>query len=178
MSPPTILAVSPDETMLLSASAVPPSVLIHDFGYGINRVVDCPLGDTCSPPVVAAFRQFYHPVYPFGQLLLLGHQDGTLSLYQVGFGSGSSSRHSSILRRHSSFKPSEQSFLQYGIKAQGAMRTPTKISSIKRLHKGVMGGVAAVDFIPGYTSRAVSVGHDGRCRLVDFGQDKGRVLRT
>jgi hypothetical protein len=40
-----------------------------------------------------------------------------------------------------------------------------------------MGGLVAADFIPGFTARVVSVGKDGKCRLVDF--DGGTtILRT
>ena len=37
--------------------------------------------------------------------------------------------------------------------------------------------VAGAAFVPGYRSRAVSVGADGKCRLIDF-ENKGKLLRT
>lgn len=56
-------------------------------------------------------------------------------------------------------------------------RQPVKVGSIKKLHKSAMGGICATEFIQGYRARAVSVGHDGKCRLVDF-EEGGEVLRT
>jgi hypothetical protein len=54
---------------------------------------------------------------------------------------------------------------------------PVKMGVVKRLHKPGMRGVKAVEFIPGYTSRVVSVSLDGRCRLVDLGR-AAKVYRT
>ena len=48
---------------------------------------------------------------------------------------------------------------------------------MKKLHKAAMGGITAAAFVPGYASRVVSIGHDGRCRLVDF-KGGGKILRT
>lgn len=60
---------------------------------------------------------------------------------------------------------------------QALIQQPLKVGSIRKLHKAAMGGITAAEFIPGYKSRAISIGHDGRCRLVDF-EDGGTVLRT
>jgi hypothetical protein len=64
---------------------------------------------------------------------------------------------------------------------QDRMRTfglqPVRVGAIKKLHKPSMGGVIAAEFLPGFTSRVISIGHDGRCRLVDF-EGGGKVLRT
>jgi hypothetical protein len=54
---------------------------------------------------------------------------------------------------------------------------PIRIGAIKKLHKAAIGGIVAVEFLPGYNSRVVSIGHDGRCRLVDF-EGGPQVLRT
>lgn len=61
--------------------------------------------------------------------------------------------------------------------AQGLRPQPIRVGIIKQLHKAAMGGVAAVDFIPGYKSRTVSIGHDGKCRLVEF-EGGAQILRT
>jgi hypothetical protein len=47
----------------------------------------------------------------------------------------------------------------------------------KRLHKPGMRGVKAAEFISDYTSRVISVGLDGRCRLVDLSK-ASKVYRT
>lgn len=54
---------------------------------------------------------------------------------------------------------------------------PVRIGAIKKLHKAAIGGIAATEFLPGYKARVVSIGHDGRCRLVDF-EGGPKVLRT
>jgi hypothetical protein len=54
---------------------------------------------------------------------------------------------------------------------------PVRIGAIKKVHKPAMGGVSAAEFIPGFKSRVVSIGHDGKVRLVDF-ERGGKVLRT
>jgi hypothetical protein len=61
--------------------------------------------------------------------------------------------------------------------SQGLQLQPVRIGAIKRLHKPAMGGVIAAEFLPCYKSRVVSIGHDGRCRLVDF-EGGSKVLRT
>jgi len=61
--------------------------------------------------------------------------------------------------------------------AQRHCLDPVRIGAIKKLHKATMGGIAAAEFLPGYRSRIVSIGHDGRCRLVEF-EGGPKVLRT
>jgi hypothetical protein len=48
---------------------------------------------------------------------------------------------------------------------------------MKKVHKPAMGGICAAEFIPGYKARVVSIGHDGKCRIVDFAQG-AEILRT
>jgi hypothetical protein len=54
---------------------------------------------------------------------------------------------------------------------------PVKMGGTKRLHKPGMRGVKAAEFISDYTSRVISVGLDGRCRLVDLSK-ASKVYRT
>jgi hypothetical protein len=91
---------------------------------------------------------------------LLGFQDGTLSLYRLVLSTRRQSYQDVYLNQTHAF-----------------LLQPTRLGCIKKLHKPAMGGVTAAEFIPGYKARAVSVGHDGRCRLVAF-EARGRVLRT
>jgi hypothetical protein len=54
---------------------------------------------------------------------------------------------------------------------------PVRTSIIRKLHKAAMGGVRAAEFIPGHKMQVISIGYDGRCRIVDF-QGGGQILRT
>lgn len=52
-----------------------------------------------------------------------------------------------------------------------------RIGAMKKLHKAAMGVITAAAFVPEHKSRVVSIGHDGRCQLVDF-EGGGQKLRT
>ena len=91
--------------------------------------------------------------------LLLGFRDGTLAMYRVFL---------SVLT-HAQAAPASYS-RTYQLRI-------VKLGAISKLHRALMGGVTATAFVPGYTSRAASVGSDGRCRLVDF-EEGGQKLRT
>lgn len=57
------------------------------------------------------------------------------------------------------------------------VREPAEIGRFRKLHKAHMGGIVAAEFLPGFYARTVSIGRDGKCRLVDF-DGKLTVLRT
>jgi hypothetical protein len=57
------------------------------------------------------------------------------------------------------------------------LHQPIELHSFRRLHKPSLGGILAADFLPGHRSRIISLGYDGRCRLVDF-TEKAELLRT
>ncbi|KAH7406285.1 hypothetical protein DE146DRAFT_779803, partial [Phaeosphaeria sp. MPI-PUGE-AT-0046c] len=90
---------------------------------------------------------------------VLGSKDGTVAVYRL-----------SLLS--SSITPSGASQSQNDVRT---MRICTPI----RLHSAAMGGVRAVEFLPGYLSRFVSLGLDSRCRITDFNVIGGKnILRT
>jgi hypothetical protein len=90
---------------------------------------------------------------------LLGFRDGILVMYRVFL---------PVLAHAQAASASYSQTIQLQI---------AKVGAITKLHRAIMGGVTATAFVPGYTSRAVSVGSDGRCRLVDF-EEGGQKLRT
>lgn len=63
------------------------------------------------------------------------------------------------------------------IESSSFLKQPVRICVAQKLHKSAMGGVAAVKFISNCKNRVVSVGHDGKCRLIDF-KSKAIILRT
>jgi hypothetical protein len=116
--------------------------------------------DANAPVSCAVFRVEEDEAEHSYTLFVLGFQDGRLVLYRLFL--PRSSRH----RNH-----------RYSHHAQSFQLQPVRIAAIGKLHKAAMGGIAAAEFLPGYKSRIVSIGHDGRCRLVDF-EGGGKVLRT
>ncbi|KAF2877193.1 hypothetical protein BDV95DRAFT_463201, partial [Massariosphaeria phaeospora] len=148
LSPPSVLAISTDGNILLSASPTPPMILMQDLRGGSGSPVNFQSGDSRSPVTCAAFQahdSFSHvPHFVF----MLGFQDGTLALYRVTLPTLS--------------RPHGESYL---FQAQAYQLQPTRIGAIKKLHKAAMGGITAAEFMPGYKARVVSIGHDGRCRL-------------
>lgn len=160
VSPPNVLAISKDGNVLLSASPTPPVVLLQDLRPGGAVPTNFQPTDARSPVACACFHTCDYPLHSPYLLFLLGFQDGTLALYRI------------LLSKLP--RPYANSHLY---RAQTSQLQPIKVGSIRKLHKAVMGGITAAEFIPGYNSRVVSIGHDGRCRLVDF-ENGGRVLRT
>ncbi|KAF2034314.1 hypothetical protein EK21DRAFT_40819, partial [Setomelanomma holmii] len=150
-SPPNVIALSNDGSVLLSASPGPPTVYLQDRRWGGSAPVNFRPTDALTPVSCAAF-QTLEVTQPLSYTnFLLGFQDGKMVLYRL-FLPTSPKHHKTS---GSSHMPSFQ--LQ-----------PVRVGAIKKLHKATMGGVTAAEFIPGYKSRIVSTGHDGRCRLIDF----------
>jgi WD40 repeat protein len=158
-SPPSVLSISSDGNILLSASSAPPKIYLQDLSFGGSASVSFQPADARSPAVFAAFQPS-EKLNPSYTSFLLGFQDGTLSLYRL-----------ILATRRQPYQD------VYHNQKHAFLLQPTRIGCIKKLHKPAMGGVTAAEFIPGYKARAVSVGHDGRCRLVAF-EARGRVLRT
>lgn len=158
-SPPCILALSSDGHILLSASAMPPKIYVQDLRVGGSAAVSFQPADARVPATCAIFQNCEKP-NPTYISFLLGFQDGTLSLYRLA-----------IPTRRGSY---EDIYLD---RTRAYPLQATRVGCMRKLHNPAMGGITAVEFIPGYKARAVSVGHDGRCRLVDFA-GSGRVLRT
>ena len=152
--------MSTDGDMLLSASPSPPTIFIQDLRFGCHTAVNWQPADVQSPAILAAFRDEVYMSASRYTYLVVGFQDGTLSLFKTA----KSSRRGSYL--DTNVNPT-----------QVVSPQPVRAASIKKLHKVAMGGMTAAAFLPGYKSRVVSVGHDGRCRLVDF-EGGGRILRT
>lgn len=158
-SPPSILSISSDGNILLSASSQPPKVCLQDLRIGGSAPISFYPIDSGSPAAVAAFQR--HSISNSScASFLLGFRDGTLSLYKLA-----------LPPRHQPYQNVDLD------RSQISLLQPTRLACIKKLHKSAMGGIVAAEFIPGYKSRAVSVGHDGRCRLVAL-EGRRRILRT
>jgi WD40 repeat protein len=156
-SPPNTIAISSNGAVLLSASPDPPAIYLQDRRLGGSAPVNFRPTDAQSPATCAAFQQSSSTIQPAYTYFVLGFQDGLLAMYRLFLPS---------LRGEPHIQQTQSFQLQ-----------PVRIGAIKKLHKAAMGGITAAEFIPSYKSRVVSIGHDGRCRLVDLGGG-GKVLRT
>jgi WD40 repeat protein len=159
-STPNIVAMSSDGHILLSASSAPPTVLIQDRRRAGLAAIEFKPADTSSAVTCAAFETHPGTREPSHTQFVLGHKDGSLALYKI------------------LMAPLSQSeFSPHGSLSTDRQLRPVAIGVMSKLHKAAMGGVSAAAFIPGFASRVVSIGHDGRCRLTDFASG-GQMLRT
>ncbi|CAO2657145.1 Nn.00g032710.m01.CDS01 [Neocucurbitaria sp. VM-36] len=185
-SPPNTIAVSSNGGVLLSASPDPPTIYLQDRRWGGIAPVTFRPTDARSPVTCAAFHTFDDTVQPTYTNFILGFLDGTVAMYHFFLPSLSDPRGTSHTHPMQSFQ------LQ-----------PVSVGAIQKLHKAAMGGVTAVEFIPGYKSRihvsgpatclsVVSKGkvtipnengaayagtiHEGQDTLIAIGSQAGKVL--
>ncbi|KAF2844973.1 WD40 repeat-like protein [Plenodomus tracheiphilus IPT5] len=152
-SPPNTLSISTNGDILLSASPTPPTVYLQDLRWGGSAPVNFQSTDARSPITCAAF----HSLEGSSQILytnfVLGFQDGALAMYRLFLPHPTKHRKASYAHH---------------TQAQAFQLQPIRVGAIRKLHKAAMGGITVARFLPGYKSRVVSIGHDGRCRLMDF----------
>ncbi|KAF1838581.1 hypothetical protein BDW02DRAFT_479403, partial [Decorospora gaudefroyi] len=145
-SPPNTIAISSNGIVLLSASPDPATIHLQDRRWGGSAAVNfCPR-DARSAATCAAFQQFNGPAQPAYTNFVIGFQDGMLAMYRLFL--------PSLRKRYA--EPHQTHFFTL---------QPVRVGAMKKIHKAAMGGVTAAEFVPGYKSRVVSIGHDGKCRL-------------
>ncbi|CAZ81822.1 unnamed protein product [Tuber melanosporum] len=138
-------AISCDSNLILSCSANPPVIQVHNRLLATTIAV-APRASTTSVNICV-----FHPTHR--NIFVLAFNDGVLAAYDYSKISGGGSAR----RDHGT-----------GI-GQGDLK---EIHTFRHLHDpSVAGssGITGVQFLPGYRSRAVTVGEDGRAFLVDFG---------
>ncbi len=159
-SPPNAMAISSDGSVLISVSPEPPTLHIQD----LRRTGIAPV--RFQPPVrhsavtCLSFQDTGRPGKRLHMKFALGFQNGTLVVYRL------------FLPSLAELRENNSSYRGRPIQASTA-----RIGAIKNLHKATMGGIAALEFIPRTGTRIATVGHDGRCRLVDFAEN-GTILKT
>lgn len=155
-SPPVALSISPTGHILLSASEDPPSIYIKNLAHNSAPVLLQPRASD-GPVCVAGF----HPER--ANIFFLGFANGTLAAYDA----------TRIMKRQHG-KYANQEHANHGEIARFTeMHRPTSKGGANAKSVTITGAA----FLPGYKTRAISVGSDGRCRLVDFA-DGGITLRT
>ena len=181
-SPPTVIALSPDSHWLLSASVAPPTVLLNHLLLHSPAVVIRP---QCSSAAVVAAD--FHPQRT--NIFLLAFADGACAIYDVDHLAAVSGRNNYEANTASSEIDCEISH----IKRLHAIASSTPLPNTERGfagpgiehanhgvgEKGIV--IAAVALVPGSRAKAVTVGADGRCYVIDFstgGKKMGSVVRS
>jgi WD40 repeat protein len=155
-SPAAALAISPTGHLMVSAQGSPPVVFLKDLAKNSAATILKPQAST-SGIAIAAF----HPER--ANIFALAFDDGTLAIYDA----------SRMSRGMDSGRYANQHYVGKG-----------EIGRIDKLHHAVRtkdeGGSRAITgaaFMPGQKLRTITVGIDGRCKLVDFSEG-AKVLRT
>jgi WD40 repeat protein len=155
-SPAAALAISPTGHLMISAQSDPPVVFLKDLAKNSAATILKPQASASGIAIVA-----FHPER--ANIFTLAFDDGTLSIYDA----------SRMSRGMESGRNANQHYVGKG-----------EIGRIDKLHHAVRikdeGGSRAITgaaFIPGHKLRMVTVGIDGRCKLVDFSEG-AKVLRT
>ena len=152
-SPPVAFAISPTGHLLVSASDNPPVVYLKDLR---QNSAPTPIESQASKTAVSKIA--FHPERP--NVFLLAFRDGTVA----------------------SFDATKINRNRVGSFANQEAVNTGEISRLSRLHRTTSEAASAhsisdAAFLPGYKTRAITTGSDGRCRLIDFA-DGGVVLRT
>ncbi|KAG0639521.1 hypothetical protein HOY80DRAFT_1009500 [Tuber brumale] len=136
-------ALSCDSNLILSCSANPPMIQVH------NRLLATTVAVTPRASAASVNICVFHPTRR--NIFVLVFNDGVLAAYDYSKISGGGSTRDNGA----------------GI-GQGSLK---EIHTFRHLHDpSVSGssGITGVQFLPGHRSRAVTVGEDGRAFLVDF----------
>ena len=152
-SPPVALAVSPTGHLLVSASDNPPVVYLKDLKQNSAPTLIEPQASETAVSKIA-----FHPER--ANIFLLAFRDGTIAAFD-----------GTKISRNRTGSFANQESMNAG-----------EISRLPQLHRTTsesldVPSVSDAAFLPGYKTRAITTGSDGRCRLIDFA-DGGVILRT
>ncbi|KAH0360704.1 WD40 repeat-like protein, partial [Aureobasidium melanogenum] len=171
-SPPTVLAISPTFHLMLSASEKPTVVYLQNLTLKTSAIQ---LHPSASSAAVATAS--FHPERP--NIFLLAFKDGTIAAYDA----------TKITRTSEACTGTKSRSVNNGHAGEiSHLSNLHRITNIRNLSdppdaspNTTIGSktvaITGAAFLPGFRSRAVSAGADGRCRLVDF-EAGGKILRT
>lgn len=180
-SPPTVFALSCTSELLLSASQFPPTIHITNLALNTPPFL---LKPRCSSsPVVAAN---FHPEKL--KIFLLAFADGTCALYNAAHLLWDGDKANGRMRPAGPGKDGEIAYVKrvHGMgnlvsasELPGNDPRPEATGSTAIVGDKFL-GITAVGCIPGSESKAVTVGSDGKCCVLDFGVSdrKSRILDT
>ena len=152
-SPPVALAISPTGHAMVSASDHPPTAYLKNLAQNSSPIL---IESRVSRAAVSALA--FHPER--ANIFLMAFRDGSVAAYD-----------STRIGRQPGGQFADQ---------QGVSRG--QLSSFLKLHRATtesskLPSITGAAFLPGFKTRAVTVGGDGRCRVVDFA-GRGEILRT
>ncbi|GME38155.1 hypothetical protein GTA08_BOTSDO10071 [Neofusicoccum parvum] len=162
-SPPTVLAISSTSHLLLSASEKPPTIFLQNLTLRTPASQLQPRASSAAVETAA-----FHPERP--NVFLLAFKDGTLAAYDATRILGRAGRGGSG-GEVGRFKGLHSVTNRVLANCRGETGDDPNVVGSKSV------SITSAAFLPGHRSRAVSVGADGRCRLVDF-ECGGNILRT
>jgi hypothetical protein len=171
-SPPTVLAVSPTFHLMLSASEKPTVIYLQNLTL---KTAAIQLHPSASSAAIATAS--FHPERP--NIFLLAFKDGTIAAYDATrLARSSAPRNVSTSRPAANGHTGEISHfsnLHRITNVRNLSDPPDASLDTKIGSKSV--AITGAEFLPGFRTRAISVGADGRCRLIDF-EGGGKILRT
>lgn len=150
---PIALAVSPTAHLIVSASDDPPTIFLSNLAHNSAPVLIEPRASEAAVTCIA-----FHPERP--DVFLLGFADGVAAVFDA----------TKLARKQAGALVNQESVNR------------GELGHLGDLHRPVLDGkrtccIEGAAFLPGYRSRVVTVGRDGRCRLVDFAGG-GVIIRT
>ncbi|EKG13897.1 hypothetical protein MPH_08896 [Macrophomina phaseolina MS6] len=162
-SPPTVLAISSTSHLLLSASERPPTIFLQNLTLRTPALQLQPRASSAAVETAS-----FHPERP--NVFLLAFKDGSLAAYDATRILGKAGRGGSggEVGRFKNLHTVTNRVVANSLGETGDNANVTGGKSVS---------ITSASFLPGHRSRAVSVGADGRCRLVDF-ECGGNILRT
>lgn len=180
-SPPTVQILSKDSSVLITASERPVVIYVHNLRSLTAPPILHP--QASSSPVTSGE---FHPERK--GIFLLCFLDGTIASYDISkefSGQFPEDKQSHLTGLHgcekSCFKRLHKT-VHINIEPSST-RTSTeeiRVNKNKFLENrtgNAAYSIAGAAFVPGYRSRVVSTGADGKCRLIDF-ENEGKILRT
>jgi len=172
-SPPTVIAISPSSHLLLSCSEAPPIIYLQALVLGTQPTRFQPW--VSNAPVM---RAAFHKSRP--NMFALAFKDGTVAAYDYNKISRAQPALSVERMRTDIRQPGEIGhFKQHHVVTTTGLVDPDGYISTaslggyddatKTVAAGARSiGITGIGFIPGFRARCVSVGADGKCKIVDF----------
>lgn len=155
-SPAAALAISPSGHLMISAQGSPPVVFLKDLSKNSTATLLKPQASTAGISIVA-----FHPER--ANIFLLAFDDGSLAVFDA----------TRVRRGAGEGKYNDQTHT--GKAEIGRKRELHK--ALKSKTEGKTRAIAGAAFLPGHALKTVTVGIDGRCKLLDFSNGVN-VLRT
>jgi hypothetical protein len=171
-SPPTALAVSSKNHLLISISEDPPNVYLQNLQYSSAPRLLAPQVST-----TAAVCANFHPTRP--NIFLLGFKDGSLGIYDATKIIRSKNGVSEFLSGNAelkAFPKLHRVFSTTDLKAPSHQSTSSIRKPVVNRPIGISSSITAACFLPGSKSEVITVGSDGKCIIVDF--DKGNIVKS